>query len=148
MKQGWKIGEMAELLGTTPKTLRHHESLGLLARPARSAAGYRMYDLGALARATIVIGMRRIGLSTAEIAKLIGDGVSERDLRRRLAEVLDEKIRNADEQIAVLQGRREDLSTRQRRLVLGEPRDCVCNLLSMRCVCAPARTGAQARPKR
>jgi DNA-binding transcriptional MerR regulator len=42
MKPELKIGEMAALLGTTTKTLRHYESLHLLAPPTRTATGYRV----------------------------------------------------------------------------------------------------------
>lgn len=135
MKSGWTVGEIAALLGTTAKTLRHYESLDLLARPVRTAAGYRIYDAAALARATIVIGMRRLGLSIAEISTVVAGDLSNRELRRRLAEALDGKIREADEQLAVMGGRREELAARQRRLVLDPPENCLCDLLSMSCTC-------------
>lgn len=126
---------MAERLGTTAKTLRHYELRELLPHPIRSAAGYRVYDAGALARATMVIGMRRLGLTIAEISAVIAGGAPDRELRRRLARILDEKIRDADEQLAIQGGRREDLAARQRRLVLGAPGECLCELLSMPCAC-------------
>lgn len=134
---------MAERLGTTAKTLRHYESRHLLPPPVRSPAGYRVYDAGAFARATIVIGMRRLGLSIAEIATVIAAGAQERELRQRLAQILDEKIRDADEQLAIQGGRREELAARQRRLVLGSSGECLCDLLSMPCACQPGpRPGA------
>ena len=135
MKSGWTVGEIAALLGTTAKTLRHYESLGLVARPVRTAAGYRIYDSAALGRATIVIGMRRMGLSIAEISTVVAGGMSNREVRRRLAEALDGKVREADEQLAVMSGRREEFAARQRRLVLDPPEECLCDLLSMPCTC-------------
>jgi DNA-binding transcriptional MerR regulator len=130
---------MARLLGTTPKTLRHYESLRLLPKPARSAAGYRIYDSGALARATLVIGMRRMGLDIGEICDVVAGDAGDAELRRRLARLFDEKIRDADEQLGILAGRREDLAARQRRLVLGTPGECLCRLLSMPCTCKGGR---------
>jgi len=130
-KTGWKIGEIAEHLDTTPKTLRHYESLGLLAPPLRTAASYRLYDGAALARATLVLGLRRLGLPIAEIASALEGDPNEPELRRRLAALMEERIREADEQIGVLQGRREDLAARQRRLYEDGERACMCRLLSM-----------------
>jgi len=37
------IGDVAERTGLTPPTIRYYESIGLLARPVRSATGYRRY---------------------------------------------------------------------------------------------------------
>lgn len=136
-----KIGEMAALLGTTTKTLRHYESLGLLAPHTRTASGYRLYDTEALSRAGLAIGLRRLGLSIPEVAMVLRGNPAQTELRGRLAEVLDEKIRDADEMLGVLQGRREDLAARQRRLMLGASDECLCSLVSMPCTCgrAPAR---------
>jgi len=135
-KREWKIGEIAARLDTTPKTLRHYESLGLFAAPMRTAASYRVYDSAALARATLVLGLRRLGLPIVAIAEALEDGPSEPELRRRLAALMEERIRDADEQIGVLQGRREDMAARQRRLFeAGEKMQCLCLLLSMPCGC-------------
>lgn len=135
MKRGWTIGKMAGLLSTTTKSLRHYESRHLLPPPGRSAAGYRIYDSKALESATLVIGMRRLGLSIAEIASVFADGAPDRERRRNLARVLDEKIRNADEQLAILGGRREELAARQRRLLFDAPGECLCDVLAMPCTC-------------
>ena len=135
MKPELKIGEIAKLLGTTTKTLRHYESLNLLAPHTRTPTGYRLYDQTALARATLAIGLRRLGLSIPEVATVLSGDPAQAELRRRLAEVLDEKIRDADESLSVLQGRREDLAARQRRLMLGPPGECLCSLVSMTCTC-------------
>jgi DNA-binding transcriptional MerR regulator len=36
-----RSGELAKRAGVSPDTLRHYERIGVLARPARSAGGYR-----------------------------------------------------------------------------------------------------------
>lgn len=141
MKSAWTVGEIAVLLGTTAKTLRHYESLRLLAAPGRTASGYRLYNADALTRAGLVIGLRRLGLSIAEVARVLDGAPSRGEIRRRLAEVLDEKIRDADEQLGIVQGRREDLAARQRRAVLEPPGDCLCGLLSMPCTCLTLTRG-------
>ena len=40
-----RIGEVAELTGTTPRTIRYYEEIGLLPRPPSAQAGrHRLYD--------------------------------------------------------------------------------------------------------
>ena len=43
MRARLRIGEVAELLGVTPKAIRHYHKRGLLAEPTRSEGGYRLY---------------------------------------------------------------------------------------------------------
>jgi DNA-binding transcriptional MerR regulator len=130
------IGRLAALLQTTAKTIRHYERMELLRRPIRSASGYRMYDHAAIAQARLVFGLRRIGLSMGEVAELLrGRG----PLRKRFAALLDEKIRDIDLTLGVMQGRREDLAGRQLALLASASRrteDCLCEALSIPCHCA------------
>ncbi len=135
MKTEWKIGEIADLRDTTPKTLRHYEELGLLPKPRRTPSSYRIYDATAISRATQVLGLRRLGLSVQAVADIVRDDPTPAEFRRRLIAVLAEKIREADEQISVMQGRREDFAARERGLLLLPENQCCCSLLSMPCTC-------------
>ena len=38
-----RCGELAQLAGVSPDTIRHYERIGILAESARTSAGYRMY---------------------------------------------------------------------------------------------------------
>lgn len=133
-----RIGELAAELETTPKTLRLYEELGLLSAPDRTAAGYRVYNEPAVARARLVLGLRRIGLSIDEVRALVQVDDSGTTLRQRLLAVLSEKLRQMDVALAVQQGRREDLNARYDAL-LATPRDrvgeCVCGALMSSCCC-------------
>jgi DNA-binding transcriptional MerR regulator len=51
--------------------LRHYERKGLLARPRRSANGYREYPASDLDRVRLVRGALRIGFTLDEIARLL-----------------------------------------------------------------------------
>lgn len=141
-----RIGELAEKLDITPKTLRYYERIGLLTPPMRTEAGYRMYDDVAVSRARLVLGMRRIGLSIQETQDLLQDD-SALSLRHRLLAVLDEKLSEIDVTLGVLQGRQDDLASRHRAL-LATPRDhpgeCVCSALLIPCYCV-LREGAIGR---
>ena len=128
----WRIGEMALMLGITAKTLRHYERMGLLRPPQRTARRYRVYDDDDMRRARHVIGLRRLGLSLEEIRNLLSADKSGRTRRQRLLGLLDEKLRETDETLAVLQGRRDDMAARYLALLNASPQvsgDCICAAL-------------------
>jgi DNA-binding transcriptional MerR regulator len=136
--RGLRIGELARLLGTTPKTLRYYESIGLLGPPGRSESAYRLYDDEAVATARLVIGLRQLELTIPELSDLLHeDGKTTR--RQRLMALMDEKLRRMELQLSVLQGRCDDLSARHAAL-LATPRDrppqCLCDALLRPCTCA------------
>jgi DNA-binding transcriptional MerR regulator len=134
------IGELADLLGVTPKTLRHYETIGLVPRAARTRNGYRDYSSEAVRRARLIVDLRSLGLSIETVQKLlVPDG---RTLRKRLLGVLDQQINDQALQIAILQGRRDDLEGRYHALLsqpATAPADCICGALMRACDCALPR---------
>ncbi|UNK70540.1 MerR family transcriptional regulator [Microbacterium sp. H1-D42] len=73
----WSIQEIARLAGTTSRTLRHYDDIGLLA-PARIAGnGYRHYDQAALVRLQRILLLRELGLGLPQIAEVLDRGSSE-----------------------------------------------------------------------
>ena len=89
------VSTLADQAGLSPDTVRYYERLGLLPRPARSAAGYRLFDQAAVGRLRLIKGAQRAGLRLREIGELlqVADrgqcpcGHTEALLRERLAEV-------------------------------------------------------------
>jgi DNA-binding transcriptional MerR regulator len=142
--QGLRIGELAKLLGTTPKTLRFYEQIGLLAPVARSESAYRLYDTQAIETARLVIGLRHLQLTIPELQQLVhGDGTTSR--RQRLLALMDERLRTMELELSVLQGRCDDLSARHAALLAtprARPPDCVCDALLKPCTCG-ARAASQ-----
>ncbi len=68
--------EAARKLGVSPKALRLYEQRGLVA-PMRTGAGWRAYGPGEMARAAEVAALRALGLSLAQIARVLeGDPAS------------------------------------------------------------------------
>ncbi|MGX9966893.1 MerR family transcriptional regulator [Roseomonas sp. F4] len=63
--------EAARRLGVSAKALRLYEQRGLV-RPARSAAGWRAYGPAEMARAAEVVALRGLGLSLAQVARVLG----------------------------------------------------------------------------
>jgi MerR family transcriptional regulator, thiopeptide resistance regulator len=67
----WSIQEIARSAGSTSRTLRHYEQLGLL-QPSRTAGnGYRYYDQNALVRLQQILLLRGLGLSLSAIADIL-----------------------------------------------------------------------------
>ena len=95
------ISALAGQAGLSADTVRYYERVGLLPEPARSAAGYRLYDQDAVGRLRLIKGAQRAGLRLREIGELlqVADqgqcpcGHTETLLRKRLAEVRTELAR-------------------------------------------------------
>ncbi|MDD5275107.1 MAG: MerR family transcriptional regulator [Methylovulum sp.] len=64
-----KIGELAEELGTTPRTIRLYEELGLIA-PDRTEGGTRLYARKDLKRMAIALQLGRVGIELESVQKL------------------------------------------------------------------------------
>ncbi len=134
-----RIGELASQLGTTTKTLRFYERIGLIGAPTRNQAGYRLYAADCIKNAQLVINLRRLGLSIEELQELMSED-EERSLRKRLSSILDQKLFNLDQELGVLQGKREDLAARLEALFTAPPNrpaNCVCDALLTDCHCSP-----------
>ena len=124
-----RIGEVAELTGTTPRTIRYYEELGLLA-PAtdREPGAHRVYDQADVERLQEVLRLRRVlGLSLEELSALSEeesaraarlrewhDGVDD-PVRRR--EILEEATRYVELQLGLVRRRRAELDELERELL-------------------------------
>ncbi len=135
--RGLRIGELAKTLGTTTKTLRFYEQIGLLEPVQRSESAYRLYDSEAVETARLVVGLRHLELTIPELQQLLhDDGVTSR--RRRLLALMDERLRRLYLELSVLQGRSDDLAARHAALLAtprDRPDDCVCDALLRPCTC-------------
>ncbi|MBU2670189.1 MerR family DNA-binding transcriptional regulator [Actinoplanes bogorensis] len=69
-KSGWSTQELADLAGTTVKTVRHYHSIGLLTEPERAANGYKRYATTHLVRLLRIRRLVDLGLPLSEIAGL------------------------------------------------------------------------------
>ena len=80
-----RIGELAGLVGTSTRAIRHYHRIGLLAEPARKANGYREYSLRDAVELARVRRLTELGLSLDEV----GDALAG-DASRDLVEILRE----------------------------------------------------------
>jgi DNA-binding transcriptional MerR regulator len=90
--EAYTVGQVADLLGVTVRTLHHYDEIGLVVPSERSRAGYRLYTDADLARLQQVVVYRRLELPLDEIAELLADGADATDaighLRRQRATVM------------------------------------------------------------
>jgi MerR family Zn(II)-responsive transcriptional regulator of zntA len=132
-----RIGELASKLNITTKTLRFYEKIGLIEHPGRSESGYRLYNEDQASQVFVVVNLRRIGLSIDELQQL-KDNADKGSLRKSLSSILDQKLFTIDQDLGVLQGKREDLAARLQALVCTpreRPSNCICDLLLIDCTC-------------
>src|SRR6185437_7473532 len=99
----WTVGELADELGVTTRTLRHYEAEGLVL-PARSGSG-RVYTHRDRARLRLILRGKRFGMSLPEIREIVGmyDGAASSERRQlqtllsRLGEITEDlRARQAD----------------------------------------------------
>jgi DNA-binding transcriptional MerR regulator len=131
-----QIGELAETLGVTTKTIRHYERVGLIPPALRTRSGYRVFDDEAVKRARLVIGLRGLGLPVKTISALI-DPNAPGSLRQRLLSRLDQDVQSLAIEISILQGRHDDLEARYQALIESDAgdQDCVCAATLQPCSC-------------
>ncbi|RCV52904.1 MerR family transcriptional regulator [Marinitenerispora sediminis] len=90
----WTIQELATRAGITSRTLRHYDSIGLLAPSRVGENGYRYYNPAAVARLQRILLMRRLGMSLPAIAEVLADEVDAREgLRAHIAALEEERDR-------------------------------------------------------
>ncbi|WP_144881438.1 MerR family transcriptional regulator [Microbacterium paraoxydans] len=71
-EKDWSIQEIARLAGTTSRTLRHYDDIGLLPPSRIAANGYRHYDAASLVRLQRILLLRELGLGLSQIAEVLG----------------------------------------------------------------------------
>ncbi|PRB63631.1 MerR family transcriptional regulator [Microbacterium sp. MYb45] len=70
-RDDWSIQEIARLAGTTSRTLRHYDDIGLLPPSRIASNGYRHYDGQALVRLQRILLLRELGLGLPQIAEVL-----------------------------------------------------------------------------
>jgi DNA-binding transcriptional MerR regulator len=117
-----RIGELATLVGTTPRTIRYYEQLGLLGEPAaRPSGGHRTYTEADVAHLRELIRLRELlGLSLDELGRVIEAEEARALLRaeyeagvqdpERLREIFTQALGHLDLQLALIERRRSELA--------------------------------------
>ena len=78
-RRSFTPAQASAALGVSAKALRLYEQHGLL-DPDRTRTGWRAYDAGVMARAAEVIALRSLGLSLAQVARVLHGKPGDLDL--------------------------------------------------------------------
>jgi MerR family transcriptional regulator, repressor of the yfmOP operon len=86
-----RIGEVAELTGTTARTIRYYEEIGLLdSAPERTQGKHRVYTQADVDRVREIIRLRDLlGLSLEQLSQLLEAESARAHLRDELAQTQD-----------------------------------------------------------
>lgn len=104
-----RIGQIAELAGTTTRTVRYYHRIGLLAEPARLPNGYRDYGMSDAIRLMRIRWLAESGVPLDAITGVLADTDPSPDMRPVVAD-LRALVASLDEQHAVLVRRRARLA--------------------------------------
>ncbi|MFC8956352.1 MerR family transcriptional regulator [Streptomyces sp. NPDC057101] len=88
----YSIGELARRTGLTVKTIRFYSDRGIVAPTDRSPAGYRLYNIDAVARLDLVRTLRELGLDLPTIRKVVDRELSLPEVAAAHAEALAAQI--------------------------------------------------------
>jgi DNA-binding transcriptional MerR regulator len=117
----FRIGEIAKLTSTTPRTIRYYEEIGLLApAQSREPGSHRTYGEEDLERVRELLRLRELlGVSLDDLGKLAAAAGARASLRRewnegiedpvRQREVLEEALGHIDSQLALVRQRRKEI---------------------------------------
>ncbi len=114
-----QIGEVAEQLGLTPRTLRYYEEIGLLAPPSRMEGGFRLYSAADIVRLENIVQLKRLlGFSLAEIKQVVEAMESLKLLRQesKLASDLETKRDTLQKALVILEQQVDVLDGRLRQV--------------------------------
>jgi MerR family transcriptional regulator, repressor of the yfmOP operon len=123
-----RIGEVARRLGTTTRTIRYYEEIGLLGGAAgREAGQHRLYGDEEVERLRDALRLKSLlGLSLEELGEVL-EGEEARAARRdewqhanpdpaRRREILEQAQAYAERQLALVRRRREELDALEAEL--------------------------------
>ena len=116
-----RIGELAELTGTTPRTIRYYEEIGLLGSESDRLQGkHRLYTHADVERVSEIIRLRDLlGLSLDQLSQLLEAEDARAHLRREYQKtdsqaerkaILERSLGHINNQLELVRGRLTELT--------------------------------------
>ena len=142
-KRGLKIGEVARETGVGVETLRFYERRGLLGRPSRTEAGYRIYDSSVVEQIAFIKRAQAIGFSLDGITEILNDSVDGKLPCQEVREMARRKLVELDQRLKELRRYRHELDRTLREWdERGEEQGRICGLIEGSTLASP-ETAAQ-----
>ena len=128
-ERGLRIGQLAELTGTTPRTIRYYEEIGLLpATAGREAGSHRLYGPGDVERVRELRSLKELlGVTLEELRELVAAESARATLRRewrsgvedpeRRRQILEQAVGHIERQLELIRNRRAELGRLEQELV-------------------------------
>jgi MerR family transcriptional regulator, repressor of the yfmOP operon len=114
-----RIGEVAELTGTTARTIRYYEEIGLLTGAERAHGKHRWYSEADVERVREIVRLKDLlGLSLEQLSQLLEAETARAELRReyhrtdnprRRKKILEQALEHISTQLQLVRGRRNEL---------------------------------------
>ncbi|WP_242883351.1 MerR family transcriptional regulator [Actinomadura litoris] len=102
--EGLRSSQVAEAAGVNPQTLRYYERRGLIAEPARSLGGHRLYPAETVTLLRVIKTAQRLGFTLEEIGELLETGAHRhRPAETGLAARAQAKLAEVEARIADLE---------------------------------------------
>jgi DNA-binding transcriptional MerR regulator len=124
-----KIGDVAKLAATTPRTIRYYEEIGLLPSPdSRAAGAHRTYAQADVDRLIEVMRLRALlGVSLDGLKDLVEAEDNRAALRREWHEGVEDPVRrreilesldsHAERQLELVRARRDEIAALEAELL-------------------------------
>ena len=115
----YQIGELANLVTMSPRTIRYYEEIGLLNSVKRIEGGKRVYTDRDMQRLKFITRLKHLGLTLSEMNELEDIYQIHRTNKRvlpRLLELLDNHVGKIDERISNLNRLKEDILNYQEKI--------------------------------
>lgn len=120
-----RIGELAQRTGTTAKTVRYYEEIGLLPEPDRDANDYRDYSEDAVDRVGFIRDAQATGLTLTEIASILDLRSQGESTCHHVIDLLERHMTALDRHIETLGATRKKLASLTAQARSLDPADCV-----------------------
>ena len=124
-----RIGDVAKLAGTTPRTIRYYEEIGLLPVPGgREPGAHRTYSEADVERLQELLRLKDLlGVSLEELKELVAVEGARAALRRewhegvedpaRRGQILDESLNHISRQLELVRRRRDEIAKLESELL-------------------------------
>jgi MerR family transcriptional regulator, copper efflux regulator len=104
-----RVGAVAKAAGVGVQTLHYYERVGLLSKPARSAANYRLYSPEAVRRVRFIKKAQAVGLTLEEAKQILDLKDHGRAPCAKVAELGEKHLQEIDARLAQLRAYRRAL---------------------------------------